>query len=290
MHQHRLVLNGPPAAVALLADDLSAAGAVAVPGSTSGPPRMVWATAGPATLEGLCARHHDVAVGAERFELLGDELQRLVVQGSDATVLERRSLADLAELAERDPCLEEEGAPLDPEALRRAARHVMVAPPGRWPGPTCSALDDAMELGVAVGRMCSAVGSEGPCLAGLHTVAALGATALSIGAPPADGDCTAEREFERSWRLTQATARAGREELWARPGEANWPEWLMELLTGVARVTECCAAALHQPPGTLVSLHTEHFGTEEEQLEQTVGWLVATVLQTLVLFRGERRP
>ena len=91
MYRQRLVLNGPPAAVARLADDLCAAGAVAVAGPTAGPPRLVWETAQSGTLEGLCVRHRDVTVGVERFELLGDELERLVVRGREATVLARRS-------------------------------------------------------------------------------------------------------------------------------------------------------------------------------------------------------
>jgi hypothetical protein len=62
----------------------------------------------------------------------------------------------------------------------------------------------------------------------------------------------------------------------------------MDLLTGAARVVEACAACLHQPPAPFASLHTEHFETEEEQLEQAAGWLVATALQTLVLF--DARP
>jgi hypothetical protein len=279
MHQHRLVLNGPPAAVTRLSVDLCAAGAVAVAGAASARPRLVWETARPAALEGLCARHGAVAVGVERFELLGDELQRLVVQGSHATMLERRRLHDLDGLEGRGLCLEEDGALLDPAALRAAARQVMVAPVSLGPGPACSAVDDALLLGRAGGRLCSAVAGDVPDVGGRFAIAALAAAALSVGVP-----CTAEREFERAWRLTQATARAGREELWARPGEADWPEWLMDLLTGVARVVEACSACLHQPPAPVASLHTEHFGTEEEELEQAAGWLVATALQTLVLF------
>jgi hypothetical protein len=114
MHRQRLVLNGPSAAIARLTDDLCAAGAVAVAGATAGPPRLVWETAQPGTLEGLCVRHREVTVGVERFELLGEELERLVVRGRAATVLERRRLAgDGHELDEMGGvCLEEDGAPL----------------------------------------------------------------------------------------------------------------------------------------------------------------------------------
>ncbi|HEX5926697.1 MAG TPA: hypothetical protein VFY45_22915 [Baekduia sp.] len=284
MHRQRLVLNGPAVAIARLADDLCAAGAVAVAGPTAGPPRLVWETAQPGTLERLCARHRDVTVGVERFELLGDELERLVVQGREATVLERQMPA--GEAHELDGvggvCLEEDGAPLDPGALRAAARYVLVASADLGPGPTCSAIDDAVRVGSAVGRLCATVAQDGPGLGGDAVIAGLAATASTLGT--AGSACEAERRFERDWRLTQAIARAGRERLWARPGEAEWPEWLMDLLTGAAGVIEGCSACLHQPPAPFVSLHTEHFETEVEQLEHAAGRLVTTALQTLVLF------
>jgi hypothetical protein len=289
MHRQRLVLNGPPAAVARLADDLCAAGAVAVAGPTAGPPRLVWETAQPATLEGLCTRHGDVTVGVERFELLGDELERLVVRGRAATVLERRSLVGGAHELDGPEdvggvCLGEDGAPLDPAALRAAARCVMVVAADRGPGETCSAVDDAVRVGRALGRLCATVAEEGPGLGGDATIAALAATALTLGT--ADSACEAERSFERDWRLTQAIARAGREQLWARPGQAEWSEWLMDLLTGAARVIDGCSACLHQPPAPFISVHTEHVDTEAEQLEHAAGRLVTTALQTLVLFCG----
>jgi hypothetical protein len=287
MHRQRLVLNGPSAAIARLADDLCAAGAVAVAGPTAGPPRLVWETAQPGTLEGLCVRHRDVTVGVERFELLGDELERLVVRGRAATVLERRRPAgDGHELDEAaGVCLQEDGAPLDPAALRAAARCVMVAPVDLGPRPTCSATDDAVRIGSAVGRLCATVAESGPGPGGDAAIAALAATALTLGT--AGSACEAERRFERDWRLTQAIARAGREALWARPGEAEWSEWLMDLLIGAAQVTEGCSACLHQPPASFVSLHTEYVDTEAEQLEHAAGRLVTTALQTLVLFCGE---
>jgi hypothetical protein len=292
MHHQRLVLNGPPLAIARLADDLRAAGAVAVAGPTAGPPRLVWETAQSGALEGLCVRHRDVTVGVERFELLGDELERLVVQGREATVLERRRLGGGApELDGMEElggvCLEEDGVPLDPVALRAAARSVMAAVVELDTGPSGSAADDAVRVGRAVGRLCATVAQDGPGLRGRATIATLAATALTLGA--AGCACAAERSFERGWRLTQAIARAEREELWARPGEAEWSEWLMDLLTGVARVIDGCSACLHQPPPPFVSLHTEHVDTEAEELERTAGRLVTTALQVLVLFGGPPR-
>jgi hypothetical protein len=288
MHRQRLVLNGPPVAIARLTDDLCAAGAVALAGPTAGPPRLVWETAQSGTLEGLCARHRDVTVGVERFELLGGELERLVVQGREATVLERRRLGSGAHELDGvqevgGVCLD--GAPLDPAALRAAARDVLVAAVDLGPGPTCSAADDAVRVGRAVGRLCTTVAQDGPGPRGAATIAALAATALSLGT--AGSACAAERSFERDLRLTQAIARAGREELWARPGEAEWLEWLMDLLTGVARVIDGCSACLHQPPPPFVSLHTEHVDTEAEDLEHAAGRLVTTALQVLVLFCGQ---
>ncbi len=290
MHQQRLVLNGPPAAVARLADDLGTAGAVAVAGPTAGPPRLVWRTAQPASLEALCVHHCEVIVGVERFELLGDELQRLVVRGPETTVLERRPLAGGDELDGMEEAggfgLEGDGAPLAPAVLRAAAGYVLVMPDGLESGPSCSPVDDAVRVGKAVGRLCSTVIEDGPDVGGDAAIAALAATVLTLGS--AGSACLAERAFEREWRLTQAMARAGREHLWARPGEADWPEWLMDLLTGAAQVMEGCSACLHQPPPPFVSLHTEHFDTEAEQLERAARRLVTTALQALVLFPVSR--
>ena len=284
MHRQRLVLNGPPAAIARLADDLCAAGAVAVAGPTAGPPRLIWETAQPGTLEGLCVRHRDVTVGVERFELLGEELERLVVRGRAATVLERRRLAGEGhELDEADGvCLEDDGAPLDPAALRAAARYVLAAVADLGPGPTGSATDDAVRVGKAVGRLSATVAQDGPGPGGHAAIAVLAATALTLGT--VGSACEAERSFERDWRLTQAIARAGGEQLWARPGEAEWPEWLMDLLTGAALMIDGCSACLHQPPAPFISVHTEHVDTEAEQLERAAGRLVTTALQALVLF------
>lgn len=290
MHQQRLVLNGPPAAVARLADDLRTAGAVAVAGPTAGPPRLIWQTAQPATLEELCGRHRDVTVGVERFELLGEELQRLIVRGPEATVLERRGLTDGDDLDRLEEaggvCLEDDGAPLDPAALRAAAGYVLAMPEVLGPGLTCSATDDAVRVGRAVGRLCVTVAEDGPELGGDATIAALAATALTLGT--AGSACEAGRSFERDWRLTQAIALARREQLWARPGQAEWAEWLMDLLTGAARVIEGCSACLHQPPSPFVSLHAEHFDTEAEQLARAARRLVTTALQMLVLFPVRR--
>src|SRR4051794_29711485 len=150
MHPHRLVLNGPPAAVARLAHELRAAGAVPVEREDVAPPRLVWATARPAAVEALCARHQAVVVGLERFETLGEELERLVVHGRETTVLERRALApgpghDLDDDAIATPdgwglCLDEDGEPLDRAALCGAAVRVVAVPVDLGPAPTGSSL------------------------------------------------------------------------------------------------------------------------------------------------------
>jgi hypothetical protein len=118
----------------------------------------------------------------------------------------------------------------------------------------------------------------------MDAAAALAATALTIASGCAGAACVAELEHERAWRLTQAVAHAGCETLWAAPGDADWPEWLMYLLAGAADVVEDCAACLHQPAAPYASIHAEHQGTDAERLEETAGWLVVTCLQTLVLF------
>src|SRR4051795_2417651 len=126
MHHQRLVLNGPPTAVARMAADLRAAGAVWLAPGAPGPARLVVASPEPPPVERLCSRHAAVIVGVERFEALGEELERLVLHGGEATVLERRRVVggdeeDGGDGAVRGGgvCLDDDdGAPLDRTALR----------------------------------------------------------------------------------------------------------------------------------------------------------------------------
>ncbi|HWH95903.1 MAG TPA: hypothetical protein VNT03_18725 [Baekduia sp.] len=58
----------------------------------------------------------------------------------------------------------------------------------------------------------------------------------------------------------------------------------MHVLACAAAVVECCADCLVRPAPPYVSLHAEHFGTAEEQLDRAAGRLVEAVLQALALF------
>jgi len=60
----------------------------------------------------------------------------------------------------------------------------------------------------------------------------------------------------------------------------------MHLLAQSAAVVERCAECLHQPAPAFVSIHTEHLGTVEEDLDRSACGLVSIALQALVLFRG----
>jgi hypothetical protein len=309
MHHHRLVLNGPPGAVAALADALHAAGAQPIPGAD--PPRLTWATPAPSPLHGVCAEHPRVVVGAERFALLGQTLDRVVVRGAETTVLERRPFAphtdDLdGDADDGDPLLQgfvlaEDCAPLESEALRGAARRVAAEPVRLGPGPAAGALDDALLVGAAVGRVCVAATAD-PAPGGVHALSAdpraaarpapavldalagLAAAALTAGAACTEPSGAAEMAYERAFHLTEAYAIAAAERLWSRPGDADWPEWLMYALLGTVAVVEDCATTLHQPPPPLLTAHLEHAATQRERLCHATTRLVATCLQALVLF------
>jgi hypothetical protein len=156
------------------------------------------------------------------------------------------------------------------------------------PGPLATALDDALLLGPALGRLCAAAGDpiadDPPPRAALREVAELAARGLTVAAAGAGPSCPAELAYERSWRLAAAVARGRREPLWSRPGDADWPEWLMELLSRAATVIETCAACLHQPPPPHASVHAEHFCTVDEHRDQAASDLLTAALQALVLF------
>jgi hypothetical protein len=315
MHHHRLALSGPAAAVARLADDLVAAGATALSGGA--PVHVVWATGAADAPAAVCARHRRVAVGVERFAFLGDTLERLVLQGRVTTVLERRPIVCVAEhdggdddggpdpppRLPRGLCLGDDCAPLSRAALRAAARRVAALPVDLGPGLAGSALDDALLVGAAAGRVCAQATAPAPDPAGsahplgadpraagtpapsvLDAVVALAAAALTASAACSGPACPAELAYERALGLTEATTYAALEPLWARPGDADWPEWLMDLLATAAAVVEDCAACLHQPPPPYASIHTERLPTDAERLQESAGRLVTTSLQALVLF------
>lgn len=119
-------------------------------------------------------------------------------------------------------------------------------------------------------------------------IAALAAAALTTSAACAGAGGLAELRHERAWCLTEATAHAALEHLWTRPGDADWPEWIMYVLAGAAAVVEDCAACLHHPAPPYVSIHTERQPTDEERLRESASRLVATCLQALVLFDAEQ--
>jgi hypothetical protein len=290
MHHHRLVLNGPPGPVADLARALQDAGAEPVP--ADGPPRLTWTTADPSPPLRLSARHPEVAVGVERFADRGATLDHLVLQGAEATVLERLPFAPAPD--EDLPLLDlgpDDCAPLPAAALAHAADRVAGAPVRLPALPTATALDDALLVGAALGRVCAAASADpAPVLAddaspaALAELVALAAAACTAGAAAHDPSTPGELAYERARVLAEAHALAAVERLWSRQGDADWPEWLMYVSTGAAAVLEDCAAALHQPPPSVLALHAEHGATLVERLGHATTRLVTTCLQTLVLF------
>jgi hypothetical protein len=287
MQHHRFVLNGPPGPVAALARDLHAAGAVPVHGSD--PPRFTWTTPPPSPLVALCARHPEATVGVERFADLGATLDHLVLQGRETTVLERLPLRPTSE--DGPPlALPEDGAPLPPAGLLAAAERVAAEPVRLLPAPTASALDDALLVGIAAGRLCAAAGAElpsgDPPDAALDALAALAAAGLTAGAAVHDPADAGEMAFERARVLAEAHGIAAAERVCSRPGAADWPEWLLYVLVDVATVLEDCAVAVHEPPPPGLALYVEHGSTVAERLGYATTRLVASGLQVLTLFAG----
>jgi hypothetical protein len=291
MHHHRLTLNGPPDHVAALAQALEGSGAVLLPGTD--PPRVTWTTAGRAPLSAACAAHPRVSVGVERFTLLGETLERLVVRGADVTVLERAPFAPVIDPDERlDELLPEGCAPLRASDLHAAAQRVLAQPTRLPPGPAGTSMDDALLVGAAVGAVCEAAlaappdddGDPPPPIAILDALAGLGAAALTAGAAATNPAADAELAYERAHHLTEAHAIAAAERLWSRRGEADWPEWLMYILLGTATVVEDCTVAVHEPAPHALAIHAEHGATLSERLSHATTRLAATCLQALALF------
>jgi hypothetical protein len=295
VHHHRLVLNGPPPALRRLVDELRRAGATVLAADAA--PRLVWSTDDPGVLERVAVRHADVAVGVERFEALGTEVVRLLVCGGETTVLDRRGvLPGPEDDLEGWGCeLDEEGVRLEPELLRRAARRVEGhAGPGEA-GPRASGLDAALALGRALGTLstqaAAALAPGAPGCAQLDAVAGLAAAALAVGTEPV-APAPAAALVERSWTLTRALARAALDELWDRPGEADWTAWLRYLVAATSDALLACAESVDGAGTAIAAVHREHFATPDEQQAAAAGALVATCLQTMVLFderSGDRK-
>jgi hypothetical protein len=298
MHHHRLVLNGHASAVARLVGELRAAGAEALTRPGEAPVRLVWTARGAGAVEALCARHRTVTVGVERFASLGAELERLIVCGRETTLLERRAVAPEEDEELVAPALERDGPsrrgdlhapPL--AGLRRAALAVAAEPVTLGHGMAGTALDDALLVGPVLGRLCAAAGDplagEAPPEDALTAIRRLAAVGLTVGANASGPACDAELAFERSWRLTQAAAFAAQDSWWLEPEDADWPDWLMFLLSCAAGVVESCASCLHRAPPEIKSLHVEHHATPDEHLDHAAGLLVMVALQALALFAGE---
>ena len=161
---------------------------------------------------------------------------------------------------------------------------------GCW-GAAGTTLDDALLICPALERLCAAAGdplaSDAPPPEVVPAIRALAAIGLTVGANASGPACHAELAFERTWRLTQATAFAAQDS-WCldEPDGADWPDWLMFLLSCAATVVESCAACLHPSPPDIKSLHAEHHATPDEQLDHAAGLLVIVALQALALFGG----
>jgi hypothetical protein len=100
------------------------------------------------------------------------------------------------------------------------------------------------------------------------------------------------RAVERSWTLTRALARAGAEELWDRPDEAAWTQWLRYLVAATSDALLACAESVDGAGTAIAAVHREHFATPDEQQAAAAAALVATCLQTLALFderSGDRK-
>jgi hypothetical protein len=323
MHHLRLDLHGPPAAMDHLIGELVASGAEPLPDADPSAPRLVWATSEPPPLAALCDRYYTVRVGVERFMLLGETLERVVYRGREMTLLERRAFADAPEslliaddgrfpylAAGPDPptergrvCFDADGAPLDGDALCAAAREVAAVPVDLGPGLAGSALDDALLIGAAIGQVCATATGPHPdqdvhplsadpratavpatsVLEALAGLAAAGVTAAAANAYPSSA---AELAYERAVRLTRATAVARIEHLWTRPGDADWPEWLMYVLAAAGMVIEECSLNLSRPVEELSELVvvSERMPSDAERLEDAAARLVMFCLQALVLF------
>jgi hypothetical protein len=287
VHHHRLVLNGPSPALRRLVDELRRAGATVVTAGAA--PRLVWSTDDPGLIERVASRHGDVAVGIERFESLGTEVVRLLVCGAETTVLDRRGvLPGPEDDLEGWGCeLGEEGARLEPELLRRAARRVeQHAGPGAGASGAWG-LEAALALGRALGTLSTqaAAGTEPgrPGVAQLDAVAGLAAAALAVATEPVV-PAPAAALVERSWSLTRALARAAGEELWDRPGEAPWTQWLRYLVAATSDALLACADGVDGAGTAIAAVHREHFATPDERQTAAAGTLVATCLQTMALF------
>jgi predicted DNA-binding protein len=284
MHHYRVNVTGPASVVEAVVSELTSAGARSVE-----PGCLVMASEGGVEIwEALSVRHPAATLGLECFEAFEDERLHALVQNGHLTVMARAGVL-------RQDCgsfHDEDGQPLEKDLLRAAAEAVDAERLRADVATITTALDAALAIGGAIGRLCARVNSSRvhePTRDQLDAVTELAVIALSV-CSAARTVKEAEREFEDALRLTQSTVHAGLSELAERPGDADWREWLLILLSDASHVIDTSSHCDLEVESDATALGAEHCGTPREHLEVEASSLLTTILEVLALFDSDLAP
>ena len=282
VHHCRVSVNGPREAVDALIAELCAAGAREIDARS-----LVTASAeGVDSWAELSSRHPRAVIGLECFEEFGDDFLQALIENGEMTVMARSGV-----LPEDWGCFyDDDGERLSEDLVRSAAEAIAAARRRHELSPPRGGLDVALTMGKLLGRFCSqteatALGEPSP--EALDAVIELALLALSVSAYDSARN-EAERDFQLALRLTQSMVHAGRDELFDRPGNACWTEWLELLLGSASNVVEAaCNCCIDRSPEAH-AFGAEQYGTPDEHLEAEGRALLTTCLQALALFAEQR--
>jgi hypothetical protein len=283
VHHCRVTVNGPDAAVESLVAELCAAGARRIDARSV----VTRCADGVDSWAELSSRHPRAVIGLECFEEFGDDFLHALIENGEMTVMARHGVLP----EDWGGFFDEDGVRLDEELVRGAAREIAAAGRAHEVTAARGGLDVAIGMGKLLGRFCAqteatALGEPSP--EALDGVIELALMALSVSAYDS-GRGEAEREFQLALRLTQSMVHAGRDELFDRPGNACWTEWLQLLLGSASNVVDAaCNCCIDRTPEAH-AFGAEQYGTPDEHLEAEGRALLTTCLQALALFADDGR-
>jgi len=288
MHTQELTLIGPAEDVSALQHALVAAGAVH--DIQRDQAHLTWrGDVEDASTEAIAAAHPAVETCMRSYDD-GDVVREIAItRGHVAVDRERRIFrapdGDVSCAWGLTTC--EDGDRLDPVLLRHVADEILATEHDQV-GQVTGGISDALVLAERLGDFarvvrCGTLDAE-PGVAELDALRVLASLALTL-ACASTPDCAAEMTATRAWRMREVLVHAGHEELWARPGDASWREWLGHVISSLTDAIEACVEVGWMPVTALADADDDSQSwSPDRHLETSMGGLVSTCLQTLALF------
>lgn len=288
MHRFRIDVLGSDAATADAGVALEERGAVAF--GSGNPGCWAWSAAGGwDAIADFSRGQASLPLSVQGFQDFQDEMAWAMVTDGEVAVVSRQSVLP----SHWGTFHDEDGKPLDREALAWAGSAIAGNDDGLEPSTLFCGLETALVVGGELGRFVTDardfLSVDAPTQRTLDAIVRLARTALRVGAasrPRSKG----ELEYLLPLRLTQSVARAGRDGYLEGPGQADWRWWLGILLGAAADLVR--EAEMHDviPGPPEASADTDpHQRDPGVVMELMASALVTSCVQALALFGSERR-